>query len=299
MPNRRRHFVRTLLAAAAALSSGAARADDIVLKNGGRLEGRASRVGESVVVDTGTGEVRLAADDVATITKGPTRLDLYRERLAATKADDAAAQAALAAFCAEKGLKDLERTHLLAAVALDPDQPEARRRLGHIRYEGRWLTEDEYRRARGFVKVGDTWLTPEELRAREAGRSYAKTQQEHVRRIESAIARMASPKRKTRLAGKIDLQQYAETIGDARLGQFAADVAAHYNERWRMVVEHHRATAKIEVRATMSTLKRPIPTLTTSLGAGSTPVTVQLPEMSIASVRTTAEVPLGIELDEE
>jgi hypothetical protein len=49
----------------------------------------------------------------------------------------------------------------------------------------------------------------------------------------------------------------------------------------------------------MATLKRPIPTITTSLGAFSTPVTIQLPELSVVSIKTTALIPADIELDED
>ena len=77
-------------------------------------------------------------------------------------------------------------------------------------------------------------------------------------------------------------------------------VAEHYNARWRAIREQgRRATALTEIRATHAQLQRPIPTLTTSLGANSTPVTIQLPELKIASVKTTVHVPLGIELDED
>lgn len=292
------HVRRPLAALFLLVAAPAALADDVVLKNGGKLEGKARKDGDTVVVDTGAGEVRLRGDEVASITPAPTRLDLYRERAAAARKDDASAQVELATWCRDKGLLDLEKKHLRAAIALDADHAEARKRLGYLRYDGRWLTEDEYRRARGLVKVGNEWLTSAEVREREASKTWAKSRRDHSKRIEAAVAKMASPKRKTRLEGKVGLQQYAESIGDANLAQYATDVAAYYNAAWGAVLEQYRATATIEVRATMTNLKRPIPTLTTSLGANTTPVTIQLPELSVVSVRTTARVPLGIELDE-
>ena len=107
---------------------------------------------------------------------------------------------------------------------------------------------------------------------------------------------MQSMKRKPRNAAKFELQKYAESIGDLRLASFASEVEEYYDASWRAVREE---LVKVEIRATMATLKRPIPTISTSLGASSTPVTIQLPELSIVSIKTTALIPTDIELDED
>ena len=83
----------------------------------------------------------------------------------------------------------------------------------------------------------------------------------------------------------------ARELGDPALEKYAGDVKAYFDRYWQVMRERNNAIT--EVRATMSTLKRPIPTFTTSLGAGSTPVTLQLPELSIISVKTTVPIPLG------
>jgi hypothetical protein len=293
-----RSALRAALIAAVAAAALPSFADEILLTNGNKLEGKARRENGKVVIDTGTGEVTLPAEDVRQITAGPTRLDLYRERIAKLDAKDAAAHIAVADWCREKKLPDLEKQHLRAVLSIDADHEAARTRLGFIRYDGKWLTETEYRLARGFVKVGDEWLTPDEIEARKSAAAAAKAQKEHVKVISGALAKLSSPLRDTRKQGRIALLTYAEKISDTRLAEFTLQVASYYNEAWRAVKAEY-ALAKTDVRATVSTLKRPIPTLTTSLGANSTPVTVQLPELSIMSIRTTALVPMKIELDEE
>jgi hypothetical protein len=68
-------------------------------------------------------------------------------------------------------------------------------------------------------------------------------------------------------------------------------VKAWYDDAYRILAQQARVT--MEVRAQMASLKRPIPTLTTSLGAGSSPVTIQLPEVALVSIGTTVTVPAG------
>lgn len=287
---------RFVPSAAVLLLAAAASADEVLLVNGGKLSGKARREGDEVVVATPHGESRLKAADVKSITPGRTVWDDYAEKAKAADGKDPAAEVALGDWCRANGLGAEAQKHWKAALALDPDRKDARARLGFIRYEDRWLTTDEYYRARGFVKKGDEWIPADEARRRDAAKKESEALKKHVKTIRESVAKMQSMKRKTRLAGKLDLQAYAESIGDTRLGEFASDVAAFYNAQW---AEIRRELVLVEVRATLSTLKRPIPTLTTSLGANTTPVTIQLPELSVVSVKTTALVPADIELDEE
>jgi len=233
---------------------------------------------------------------VKSITPGPTVWDDYAERAKKCDAKDAKAQLELGDWCRDQSLAAEAAKHWRQAIAIDPDQAEARKRLGFIRYDERWLTLDEYRKARGFVKVGDEWIPEEESRRRDAARRDRDALAKHAKTIRDAIVKMQSMKRKTRLAGKLALQEYAESIGDLALGSFASQVADYYNAQWKAIRE---SLVVVEVRATSATLKRPIPTLTTSLGAFTTPVTIQLPELSVVSVKTTALVPADIELDDE
>jgi type II secretory pathway component GspD/PulD (secretin) len=58
------------------------------------------------------------------------------------------------------------------------------------------------------------------------------------------------------------------------------------------VVTADRRFVWVDVRPTVATLKRPIPTFQTSLGTGS-PVTLMLPELELQKIRTRAFVPDG------
>jgi tetratricopeptide (TPR) repeat protein len=62
----------------------------------------------------------------------------------------------------------------------------------------------------------------------------------------------------------------------------------------RPVISADRRYITVETKPTIALLKRPLRTLTTTLGAaGSTPVTIQLPELLIQRIRTTVTVPDG------
>ena len=52
-----------------------------------------------------------------------------------------------------------------------------------------------------------------------------------------------------------------------------------------------------EIRATFSRLKRPITTFETSLASniGGAPVRIQLPELEVIKVRTTAAIPADVD----
>jgi general secretion pathway protein D len=59
------------------------------------------------------------------------------------------------------------------------------------------------------------------------------------------------------------------------------------------IVSNDRRYVTLQLQPTVATLKRPIQTFTTSLGAFTTPVTLQLPEISIQKAQTTVRVPNG------
>jgi len=61
----------------------------------------------------------------------------------------------------------------------------------------------------------------------------------------------------------------------------------------RPIISHDRKYITLELQPTVATLLRPIPEFTSSLGGLTTPVTLQLPELSISSAKTNAVVPDG------
>jgi len=96
---------------------------------------------------------------------GETREE-YRKKASETAEDDALAQYRLGLWCRQSGLDEEARLQFERVVALEPDHEGARRALGHLRHEGRWLEHEEAMRAKGLVKHEGRWLLPEEVRIR-------------------------------------------------------------------------------------------------------------------------------------
>jgi hypothetical protein len=75
-----------------------------------------------------------------------------------SKADDFVA---LGKSARDKNLQRQARRAFDKALELEPDNSAARLALGHVKFEGQWMSSDEANRARGMVKHGESWVTPE------------------------------------------------------------------------------------------------------------------------------------------
>lgn len=69
--------------------------------------------------------------------------EILTERRAKLKESDVETRLALAKFCRKHELHDDERRLLEEVVAIDPENKPARRALGHVRHEGKWMTPEE------------------------------------------------------------------------------------------------------------------------------------------------------------
>lgn len=116
-----------------------ARADVFYLRNGGTVEGRLESIEAGVYrVRTTVGLVGLPIDAVERVVTALTIMDEYDLRVRDTP-DTAADQALLGLWCAEQGLRNESRRHLLRAIELDPDHEAARRALGYVRAGDFWV----------------------------------------------------------------------------------------------------------------------------------------------------------------
>jgi hypothetical protein len=139
-------------------------ADVVKTKDGLTLEGTVVRSPDgSLVVTTEGGEVRLAADAVASVTGGEGPRAAARREMAAIAKDDAVGHYKMALALEAKGLSDVARDEYAAVVAADPEHPAARRALGYQKVDGRWLTAAEANRKNGLVLYGGQWRLPAEV----------------------------------------------------------------------------------------------------------------------------------------
>jgi hypothetical protein len=146
------------------LAAGPVRAETAFLTTGRTLDGKVTLENGKVVVQVPHGRIVLEKDQVVRIEPGPTALDTFAERFAAidVKAPDAAERLVeLARWCKAQEMPDRERECLTRALAADPDYLPARAALGYTRYNGVWMTQEEFYRAQGLVFFRKAWVTPE------------------------------------------------------------------------------------------------------------------------------------------
>jgi hypothetical protein len=139
-------------------------ADTVYLENGNTLEGRVRYEKGKVIIEQANGEIVLDASKVEHVEPGKTAMDEFDEKFKALNDNkDAKAEdfVALGKFAKEKSLQRQTRRAFDKALQLDPENAVARQALGHVKFDGQWMSSDDANRARGLVKHGESWVTPE------------------------------------------------------------------------------------------------------------------------------------------
>jgi len=155
---------KRVIAPLVALVAGFALADEVYLQNGGTITGRIVEQTDAVVkVDIGGGTVGVPASEVERIVKGRTPLDDYDERSARLAPDDVKGWRNLGRWASQQGLYTQSRQAYENVLEVAPDDAEARKALGFVQVDGRWLTEEDSYRARGYVQYDGEWMTPAEV----------------------------------------------------------------------------------------------------------------------------------------
>ncbi len=171
-----------------------ARADRIVVRNGPAIKGKAI-VDEAhpdqylVFGERGKTPIILKRDRVARIDPEPSALDGYAERRKALPKSGNAASVAqaeydLATWCEQQRLLDLASVHYETSIRRDPSFAPGHRRLGHVEYDGKWLTPNEVKVAQGYTLYKGRWITPEEKAERDSEATATAEQQSWMRRLE-------------------------------------------------------------------------------------------------------------------
>jgi hypothetical protein len=163
-------------------------ADVVYKKDGGKVEGTivASKSDDDTLfLETSFGAVKLDRDEVLRIESAtPAQKEyLRRKKVAPATAD---AQFELALWCLENKLASEYRLLLEKVIELDPNHLQARKRLGYVQQNGKWLSEDEARSAEGLVKYRGKWVLPQERAQLEADRSEDARRQSFGRKIRLA-----------------------------------------------------------------------------------------------------------------
>ena len=144
-----------------AVAAGAARADEVVLRNGARFEGQVVEGKDSVTVVMDFGTMTFKKVDVRRIDRGPSAMSEFDAKAAELKSDDLDGKYKLAMWARQKQLDQRAKGLFEEILARDPEHAGAREALGYRRHEGRWMTEDEINLLNGLVYFRGGWMRRE------------------------------------------------------------------------------------------------------------------------------------------
>jgi hypothetical protein len=145
----------------AASWSDSVRADEIHLVGGTQLDGKATRHGDKVIVEMESVQIVLSADSVERIDHKESTVQHYEALESKLQPGDVQGRLSLADFCRAHDMAAREKTLLREVIELDPNQAQARARLGFVKGPSGWITHDEQMRAQGFVQRDGQWVSPE------------------------------------------------------------------------------------------------------------------------------------------
>ena len=146
------------------LLQGEAPADLVRLKNGGELRGSlakqspAAPEADVTIVSLSGATVTVPRAEIESI---QVRSPLMEEYITRSREIPHTAEAhqQLADWCASKQMRAQREEQLELLLELQPDNEQIHRVLGHVQYEGQWMSRDDAMTKQGFVKHKGKWIT--------------------------------------------------------------------------------------------------------------------------------------------
>ncbi|MBN1420139.1 MAG: DUF1570 domain-containing protein [Planctomycetes bacterium] len=104
----------------------------------------------------------IARDDIVEATPTTSARQEYEDKKKDAKTADEWYQLGL--WAKDKKLERSATEAFREVIKLDEEHEGARKELGFVKYEGKWLPEDEARRKMGWKRLGEKWYSPEEYK---------------------------------------------------------------------------------------------------------------------------------------
>ena len=215
------------------------------------------------------------------------------------RTDDLEGHYQLAIWCKEKKLPTQADREFETVLKINPDHEDARKELGYVvKYEGKWMTEDEAKIAQGYVKYKGMWFKKEDYEVRKKNdeederikKAYSEFQKEANKLgARNSKTRAEAYEKATAIADKNNLQDVKPWLADAK---------AYSDKYWDTITEMEGRNAVLEVRAFLTTVRK-MESFQTRIGgvlggAGPAPtVTIQQPTMDTVIFKGTVLMPLG------
>lgn len=145
-----------------------ASADEIKLRRGGTFRGTVNKTPEEnngfyeFQLESG-GLLKIAKNEVDSIVAPQSSVADYQKELVNHNLATVQGQLEMAEWCQKNKLRLQKVKHLRQAIAIDPDQEQARRLLGYTRHvrTGKWVLRDEYYQSIGYVRSGTSMRLPQ------------------------------------------------------------------------------------------------------------------------------------------
>ncbi|MEE2777458.1 MAG: hypothetical protein VYE73_11945 [Acidobacteriota bacterium] len=155
--------MKTLLRTLCLLLAVPASADWVYLENGNRLQGTSQTLANGdFEITTAGGTLQLPAGLSERVESAASSESLADDELRTLSNDDAAGRFDLALRVEAAGASTLARRILGEVVRIDPGHEEARRRLGQVECDGKWLTELECHERRRQLYYRGRWIASSE-----------------------------------------------------------------------------------------------------------------------------------------
>lgn len=281
--------------------------DTLYLKSGTVLKGRAIDDDEFFIVELKNGKVKISKEDVAKAELSVKTMleneDLreqrrlaaekeFDEKLKALPQNDVTALLELSQWCGKKHLDTQRIECLKKVIAADPDNEAARKALGYVRVDGKWIAEEDYMKSQGFEKFEGRWLKPGEIEDIKKTREAEKKQKAYYVQLQKeagkAVQSIASPDPKKREKGLAVLVKLAKDNNIPDVENQANELKQYYDSYWeRIAIEQPSVTMETNISFISNTRLRNV----NILPGGFT--IIQLPTIENFNYAGTVKVPAG------
>lgn len=178
-----------LAGALAALLVSTAHADRIRLRGGGEIQGvvlptppEAEEAEALVLTKTSSRPLEFRPEQILKVIPEEDELREYLDRREQERTTGEE-EYQFGLWCDQNGLTGPAEIHYRNAIELDKDHAGAHKKLGHVLYNGNWMTYDEMRQRQGLVKYKGQWISPQEKQEIDEQEAFSSEQQSWVRRL--------------------------------------------------------------------------------------------------------------------
>ncbi|MBI5359920.1 MAG: hypothetical protein HZA48_04980 [Planctomycetes bacterium] len=276
--------------------------DVIYLTSGAVVEGKVAFQDDNYVVTMKNGVIKISKDKVlktefsleTTIEyeklaeeKKSQLLEEYRQKLSEIPQNSIEGLKRLAAWCGDNGLDVQRKECLNNVIKINTNDEFARKELGFTKYEGKWLTEDEYMARIGNIKYEGRWITPAEMEKIKTSQAKEKERKVKESKLRKLVYGMTSADSEKRQKAYEETVEFGKQNNINNIEPAAQKVLAWYDDYWSKFGQNtsENSMVRLDVYSMTNTNYR-LSQITTRVIYSDSPA-----ELPVSSV--TIEVPEG------